>query len=95
MAGYIFVQTDVSDPEKYDTYKQAVPAVIEQFGGRFIVRGGDTEVLEGAYEGPRIVILEFPSADRAREFWASPEYAAVKVLREGAAAMTAVILDGA
>ena len=94
MAGYIFVQTEVSDPGKYDTYKQAVPAVIEQYGGRFIVRGGDMEVLEGAYDGPRVVILEFPSAARAREFWASPEYAAVKALREGAAAMTAVILEG-
>ena len=52
------------------------------------------EVLEGAYDGPRVVILEFPSAARAREFWASPEYAAVKALREGAAAMTAVILEG-
>ena len=95
MAGYIFVQTDVSDPEKYDTYKQAVPAVIEQFGGRFIVRGGEMEVLEGAFDGPRVVILEFPSAERAREFWASPEYAAVKSLREGAASMTAVLLEGA
>ena len=52
------------------------------------------EVLEGAYDGPRVVILEFLSAARAREFWASPEYAAVKALREGAAAMTAVILEG-
>ena len=94
MAGYIFVQTEVSDPAKYDTYKQAVPAVIEQFGGRFIVRGGAMEILEGAFDGPRVVILEFPSAERAREFWASPEYAAVKALREGAANMTAVLIEG-
>ena len=94
MAGYIFVQTEVNDAEKYDTYKQAVPAVIEQFGGRFIVRGGAMGVLEGAFDGRRVVILEFPSAERAREFWASPEYAAVKALREGAAAMTAVLLEG-
>ena len=94
MAGYIFVQTEVSNAEKYDTYKQAVPAVIEQFGGRFIVRGGDMEALEGAYDGPRIVILEFPSAERAREFWATPEYAAVKTPREGTANMTAVLIEG-
>ena len=94
MAGYIFVETEVGDAEKYGAYKQAVPAVIEQFGGRFIVRGGAMEVLEGAYDGRRVVVLEFPSAERAREFWASPEYAAVKALREGAASMTAVLLEG-
>ncbi|MDP6574168.1 MAG: DUF1330 domain-containing protein [Rhodospirillales bacterium] len=94
MAGYIFVQTEVSDAGKYDTYKQAVPAVIEKFGGRFIVRGGDMEALEGAYDGPRVVILEFPSVEQARAFWNSPEYAEVKALREGAANMTAVLIEG-
>ena len=94
MAGYIFVQTEVSDSDRYDTFKQAVPAVIEQYDGRFIVRGGDMETLEGAFDGPRVVILEVPSAERAREFWGSPEYAEVKKLREGAANMTAVLIDG-
>ena len=95
MAGYIFVQTEVSDPDQYYTYKQAVPAVIEQYDGRFIVRGGDMETLEGTFDGPRVVILEFPSAERAREFWDSVEYAEVKKLREGAAKMTAVLIEGA
>ena len=95
MAGYIFVQTEVSDSDQYDIYKQAVPAVIEQYDGRFIVRGGDMETLEGAFGGPRVVILEFPSAERAREFWDSAEYAEVKKLREGAAKMTAVLIEGA
>ena len=54
MAGYIFVQTDVSDSDQYDTYKQAVPAVIAQYDGRFIVRGGDMETLEGTFDGPRV-----------------------------------------
>lgn len=94
MAAYLFVQITVSDPVKYEDYKRAVPAVIQQYGGRYLVRGGEVEALEGSYDGQRIVLLEFPTVEAARRFWHSPEYAQVQKLREGAATMDSWAVQG-
>jgi uncharacterized protein (DUF1330 family) len=80
MPGYVIVSVDVLDPEAYRTYQQQVPPTIQQFGGRFIVRGGDIETVEGDPPN-RLVVIEFDSVDRARAWYHSPEYQAILPLR--------------
>lgn len=94
MSAYMIVQMEITDPTQYEKYKQAVPKVIEQYGGTYLVRGGDVEVLEGGHDGRRIVIFEFPSMERIREFFHSPEYAPVKKLREHSAILDVWAVPG-
>src|SRR5207344_3477958 len=81
MPAYLIVQIAVTDPEKYERYKQLVPSSIAQYGGRYLVRGGRSETLEGNWSPARLAVLEFPSMDRAREWWNSPEYAPARAMR--------------
>lgn len=94
MAAYIVAQVRVTDWDRYRQYMAHTPRVIARHGGRFIVRGGATEMLEGPTGEGRLVILEFPDMARARAFYDSPEYAAVKALREGAGEATFTLVDG-
>lgn len=94
MPAYMIVQLNVTDPDKFDGYRAAVPAVVEAFGGRYLVRGGAVEVLEGSHDGRRVVVFEFPSIEAIKRFWNSPEYAKVKPLRENAAEVDAWIIPG-
>ena len=82
MAAYVIVAVDVTDPDTYATYSRDVPATLEPYGGRFIVRGGTYEVLEGAFPAPRIVVLEFLDLDRARAWHASDAYQAILPIRQ-------------
>ena len=94
MAAYLVVHVDVHDPVRYETYKAMAPASIRQYGGRYLTRGGAAEVLEGEWEPKRLVLLEFPSAEHARAFWHSPEYAEAKALRMATATSEMVLLEG-
>jgi uncharacterized protein (DUF1330 family) len=94
MSAYILVRAKVTDWTRYREYMQATPAVITQYGGRFIVRGGETFPLEGGEETARLVILEFPDMERAMAFYYSPEYEAAKHLREGAAEAQFIAVQG-
>lgn len=94
MAAYVIVQGTITDQEKYDQYKTLTPATVEQYGGRFLVRGGAMEHLEGEWDVARLVMLEFSDMDAARRWYASPEYQAAKAVREGAATMTFTLVDG-
>ena len=94
MAAYIVVQVEVNDPVRYDRYKSLVPSSLEKYGGRFIVRGGRTETLEGDWAPKRFVIVEFPSLERAKAWWASPEYAEAKALRQATALSQMIVADG-
>jgi uncharacterized protein (DUF1330 family) len=85
MPAYMVVQINITDPDKFAKYREAVLAVVESFGGRYIARGAQVEILEGSHDGRRLVLFEFPSMDAIRRFWNSPEYAKVKPLRENAA----------
>ena len=82
MAAYVIANIDVKDPVRYQDYIKMSPVSIAKFGGRFVARGGKTEVLEGEWVPKRLVLLEFPSVERAREWWASDEYAPAKALRQ-------------
>jgi uncharacterized protein (DUF1330 family) len=92
--GYVIVQVDVSNPTQYGEYMKLSPGIIEKFGGRFIARGGRSETLEGTPAKGRVVIVEFPSYERAQEFYKSAEYQAAKQVRAGAATAQFVLVEG-
>jgi uncharacterized protein (DUF1330 family) len=78
---YLFVNLDVHDPATFARYREAVPAVIEKFGGRFLVAGAEGKLLEGKLPLKRVAIIEFPSAEAVEKYEASPEYLAIKEFR--------------
>jgi uncharacterized protein (DUF1330 family) len=94
MSAYVIARIEITDWDRYREYVKATPAVIAKFGGRFIARGGETITLEGPAEKRRVVLIEFPSLDRARAFYDSPEYREVMKLREGAADASLVAIAG-
>lgn len=94
MAAYIIARINVTDWEQYREYTKATPDAIAQFGGKFIVRGGEVTTLEGPEETHRVVLLEFPTFDQAQAFYVSPAYQNAKKLREGAATGQFLLVDG-
>ena len=94
MPAYIVARIQVTKPEQYREYTLRTPKVVAQYGGRFIVRGAEIQSLEGPAETRRLVILEFPSLERARAFWDSPEYSRLRKFREGAAEAQFILMDG-
>ena len=94
MPAYIAVDVTIDDPKTYDRYKLLAPPSIAKYEGRYLVRGGTTTTLEGDWAPSRFVILEFPTADKARQWWGSPEYAEAKALRQSCARTQMVLLDG-
>ncbi len=95
MAAYIVGLIHVDDPQGYERYRARTPEVIARHGGRFVIRGGAPEVLEGDWPAPRVVVIEFPDAAAARRFYDSPDYQAILPLRQGAARGTLALLPGA
>lgn len=95
MPAYVLVEVDIHDPEPFERYKLLTAPTIPAYGGRYIVRGAPVETLEGGWKPPRIVMLEFPSVDRARAWWASPEYAEAKALRQSCAGTKMILVEGA
>jgi len=94
MTAYLLGRVAITDPDRYKEYMKETPGVIEKYGGRFIVRGGKVETLEGAEETRRLVLIEFPSFEKAKEFYCSPEYQEAKKLRAGAAVGQFLAIDG-
>lgn len=94
MPGYVIADVDVKDPAAYEEYRKLVPATLEPYGGRFVVRGGEVERLEGDWEPHRIVVLEFPSTDDARRWHSSEEYAHAKELRQRASVGSLLLVEG-
>jgi uncharacterized protein (DUF1330 family) len=94
MTAYVIGQANISDPERYDRYSAAAPASVAAYGGRFVVRGGELVVLEGDWQPNRLVITEFSDLETAKRWYHSPEYREVKRLRESAATLRIVAIDG-
>jgi uncharacterized protein (DUF1330 family) len=82
LSAYLIAQIKITRPQGWPEYREAVGPLTERFGGRYIVRAVDIEVLEGSHYGRSVVIFEFPSMEAIRSFWSSPEYEEVKKLRE-------------
>ncbi|MFT4987982.1 MAG: hypothetical protein ACI88C_000316 [Acidimicrobiales bacterium] len=95
MAAYVIARVRVTNADQYSKYKLLTPAAVAAHGGTFIVRGGEHQVLEGAADDRRIVVLEFPTSDAARAFYDSPEYVEARAVRAGAAEMEMVLVEGA
>lgn len=94
MSAYIIVNVEVLKPEQYPEYVKSVPPTLAAYGGRFIVRGGRAERLEGTIEPKRVVVIEFENAERARAWWASGEYAGPKALRQATARTDMILVEG-
>jgi uncharacterized protein (DUF1330 family) len=94
MPAYVIVETDISDPEQYEQYKAASPGAVAAGGGRFVVRGGELAVLEGDWNPSRLVVLEFEDLDAAKRWYESETYQEAKKLREGAARLNMVAVQG-
>jgi len=94
MPAYLIVETDIHDPEQYERYKAASPAAVAAGGGRFVVRGGELAVLEGDWSPSRLVVPEFPDLEAAKRWYDSPEYGEAKRLRQGAANLRMVAVQG-
>ncbi len=94
MPAYIIVEIEIHDPQAYEEYKKLTPVSLAAYGGRFIVRGGKTETLEGEWQPQRIVVLEFPTVERAKEWWASEAYAPAKSLRQRTAHTKMIVVEG-
>ena len=94
MPAYVIVETDVHDDEQFERYKAAAPEAIAAGGGHYIARGGELDVLEGDWRPRRLVVLQFDDLAQARRWYDSPDYQAAKRLREGAATMRMVAVEG-
>jgi uncharacterized protein (DUF1330 family) len=95
MAAYFIVDVEVTDPVGYEEYRKLVPATIAQYGGRFLVRGGAVEQLEGDWQPGRVVVLEFPSLEQAKRWYHSEEYRDPKALRFKTAKAKMILVEGA
>ena len=94
MAGYVIADVEVTDPELFAEYRKLVSATIDKYGGKYLARGGDSEVVEGDWTPHRTVVIEFESMDRAREWYHSEEYAPALKMRLDSANSSVIIVDG-
>jgi uncharacterized protein (DUF1330 family) len=95
MTAYVIGDIEVTDPATYDEYRKQVLATIEKYGGRFAVRGGKVEALEGGWAPKRAVMVEFPSYEQALKWYRSPEYAPLIKLRQKASHGRLFLVEGA
>ena len=94
MTAYLIADIEVTDPVGYEEYKKLVPAIIAAYGGRYLARGGATDVLEGTWRPRRSAIIEFPSLASVKAFWNSKEYKPLRALRERSAKSNLVVVEG-
>lgn len=94
MKAYIIVDVSVNDAVRYEDYKKLTPGSLIPFEGKFIARGGTTEVLEGSWKPGRLVILEFPSMEKAKAWWGSDVYGPAKALRQSIASTNMILTEG-
>lgn len=94
MPALVLVEITIHDPVLYEDYKLLTPAAIAAYDGRFVVRGAPTESLEGDWNPQRIVVLEFASVERAKEWWHSAEYMPAKEIRQRAASTKMLVVAG-
>jgi uncharacterized protein (DUF1330 family) len=94
MPAYLVVEASISDREAFAEYARRVPALVAQYGGEYLVMGGEQEGLEGDWDGRRVVLHRWPDMATARAFWHSPEYTEAKALREGTGEFRVILVEG-
>jgi uncharacterized protein (DUF1330 family) len=94
MAAYVIVEINITDPAGYEEYRRLGPPTVAAYGGKFVVRGGKVEVLEGEWMPERLVVLEFESADRAKQWWSSHEYSIPKQIRQKTSLTKMIVVEG-
>jgi uncharacterized protein (DUF1330 family) len=94
MPAYVIVDVTVTDQATMDEYRKQVPATLAKYGGRFLVRGGAHQALEGSWKPNRLVVLEFPSMEQAKRWYDSEEYREPKALRLRAGTANLVMVEG-
>ena len=94
MSAYVIVEIDVVDPVGYEEYKKLAGATVEKYGGKYITRGGKTEVLEGDWQPKRIVVLQFDSMQRAKDWLHCEEYREPRKMRHRTARTNMVLVEG-
>jgi uncharacterized protein (DUF1330 family) len=94
MSAYIIVEIEITDPIGYGEYKKQAGATVEKYGGKYLVRGGKTEVLEGNWKPKRIVVLEFPTVERAKEWLNCEEYREPRKMRHRTAKTNMLVIEG-
>ena len=94
MPAYVVTEIEVLDPVRYEDYKKMSSSSVAAHGGRFIVRGGKVDSLEGTWSPKRFVVVEFPSVEKAKAWWNSPEYAPAKKLRQETAKSQMIVVEG-
>ena len=94
MAAYVITEIDITDPVGYEEYRKLGPPAVAAYGGRFVARGGAVEVLEGGWVPKRVVVLEFESMERAKEWWNSKEYSTAKQVRHKTAVTNMIVVEG-
>jgi len=92
--GYVIAQINVKDPEAYREYVAEVTPIVEKFGGEYLIRGGKSETVEGTAPGERTVVIRFPSFQAARDWYASPDYAGTRKLRQAASTSVQTLAEG-
>lgn len=94
MTAYAIFEIKITDPERYEDYKKLAPPAISAYGGKYLTRGGRAETIEGDWTPGRVVIVEFPSIEKAQEWLDSPEYSEARALRHIAATTQAIVVQG-
>lgn len=94
MPGYVIVDIKVRDRDAYERYKQLASQAVAAYGGRYLVRGGATETLEGTWRPSRFVVLEFPTVEMGRAWWSSAQYGPAKALRQACAVTEMLLVEG-
>ena len=95
MKAYVIFEVSITDKIIYEEYKKLTPAAIAAFDSKFIVRGGCTETLKGDWQPERMVVVEFPSVKKAKEWWSSDQYSKAKAIRQQSAHTKMLIVEGA
>ena len=95
MPAYVIADLTVTDAAAFEEYRRQVPATIERYGGRYLVRGGSYERLEGEWQPNRLVVLEFPTRDAARRWYDSEDYCGPRALRQRTAVTHVILVEGA
>ena len=93
MSAYLIAEVEVTDPAVFEQYRAGVPAIIAAYGGKYLVRGGALDVLEGTWQPKRVIILQFDSMARLNEWYGSKEYAPLLALRKKCATTNAIAIE--